>query len=41
MNRESLLDAEERAREVALKAAMPEGWGFFLCLASYGGMSWW
>ena len=33
-----LRDAEAKAKEVArlLKAAMPEGWGFFLALASHG-----
>lgn len=36
--RASLYDAENTAREIARKlgASMPKGWGFFLCLASFG-----
>lgn len=38
MSRADLLTAEEEARRLAnvLKAQMPKGWGFFLCLASHG-----
>lgn len=38
MTRDSLFEAEEEARKIArlLKERMPPGWGFFLCLASFG-----
>lgn len=36
--RADLLTAEERAREIGrlIDSAMPQGWGFFLILASFG-----